>query len=100
MFQSIKRIIPDSLKQVGLEEKISAALVLDEAKKTLIRLWDEDRASFVEPISFTNGELHVRVTSPSALALLRTEAMPWMNEINRVLGGRKVLRIVSKRQGF
>ncbi|MFA5129624.1 MAG: DciA family protein [Patescibacteria group bacterium] len=99
-FQSFKRIIPSALNRSGINDQVSASLVVDEAKRALIRVWDEDRAAFVEPLSFTKGELHIAVSSPSALALLRTSELPWMNEINRALGSRLVLRIVAKRKGF
>lgn len=92
-FHSMKRIIPTTLKQLGIDVSISATRVLGESKMALIRIWGEDRAGGVEMVSFADGELVIRVTSSSAIAMLRTVTVPWMNEINRVLGERRVLKI-------
>ncbi len=59
----------------------------------LIRIWGEDRAGCAEMISFSDGELIVRATPSSATVMLRNVTVPWMNEINRVLGERRVLKI-------
>jgi hypothetical protein len=92
----MKRIIPATLKRLGIDATVSATRVLEESKTALIRIWGEDRAAFVEMVSFADGELVIHVTSSSALAMLRTVTVPWINEINRVLGERRVLRICAK----
>jgi len=98
-FQSMKRIIPASLRRLGIDASVSATRVLEESQAALVRLWGEDRASAVEMVTFSEGELLVRVKSSSALAMLRTITVPWMNEANRALGERKVLRIRAKGEG-
>jgi hypothetical protein len=96
MFQSIKRIIPQSLKADGIESQVSASFVIIEAKKSLERLWGAERASYIEPLSFISGTLFVRMNSPSAAQAFRTIETPWMNEINRTIGQRKVMKISIK----
>ena len=92
----MKRIIPATLKRLGIDATVSVTRVLEESKTALIRIWGEDRAACVEMVSFADGELVIHVTSSSALAMLRTVTVPWINEINRVLGERRVLRICAK----
>jgi hypothetical protein len=96
MFQSIKRIIPQSLQASGIESQVSASFVTTEAKKTLERLWGEERASYIEPVSFASGVLTIQISSPSAAQMLRMIETPWMNEINRAIGSRKVTKIQVK----
>jgi hypothetical protein len=93
MFQSIKRIIPQSLQASGIESQVSASFVTTEAKKILERLWGIERAAYVEPISFASGILAIHISSPSAAQMFRTIETPWINEINRVIGSRKVMKI-------
>lgn len=96
MFQSIKRIIPQSIQASGIESQVSAAVVTTEAKKCLERLWGVEKASYVEPISFASGTLIVRMTSTSAAQMFRMIETSWINEINRVIGQRKVMKIQIK----
>jgi hypothetical protein len=93
MFQSIKRIIPQSLHSSGIDAQVSASVVVTEAKKALERLWGMERASYIEPLSFIAGTLFVRMNSPSAAQAVRTIEIQWMNEVNRVIGQRKVMKI-------
>lgn len=97
MFHSLKKIIPQSLKASGIERQVSASFVTEEAKRVLERLWGIERASYVEPVSFTGGVLLVRMASPSAAQAFRMIEITWMNEINRSLGERKVMRIEIRR---
>lgn len=96
MFQSIKRIIPHSLQASGIESQVSATFVATEAKKALERLWGPERAAYVEPVSFASGVLIIHISSPSAAQMLRTIETAWINEINRAVGQRKVMKIQVK----
>lgn len=97
MFHSLKKIIPQSLRASGIERQVSASFVTEEAKRVLERLWGVERASYVEPVSFSGGVLLVRMTSPSAAQAFRMIETTWMNEINRSLGERKVMKIEIRR---
>lgn len=100
MFQSIKGIIPSALKRTGIDAQVSATRVLEEAKAAMERMWGAEQTAYVEPVMFKEGTLVVKITSPSAAQALRTAMHPWMNEINRVLGQRKVQEIRVRREGF
>lgn len=100
MFQSIKGIIPGALRKSGIEHEVSASRVVEIAKECLIRLWGEERASFMEPLSFKEGTLMVSCRSSSASSLFRVLERPWINEINRSLGEKRVLRVVLRKDGF
>ena len=99
-FIPLKRILPQAIRQAGLDVQVSASRVVDEAQTALVRLWDADRAAYVRPVSFKEGTLKVTVTSPSAAHALRLVEAEWVNEINRALGGRKVMKVVTVREGF
>lgn len=99
-FQSIRRILPKAIQKAGIDSQVSAARVIDDACKSIIRLWGEERASFVEPVSFHDGTLNVIVRSASAAHALRTMQSQWVNEINRTLGQQRVKKIRVQREGF
>jgi hypothetical protein len=84
----------------GIDPQVAAARVVEEARGALIRLWGEERASFAEPVSFSDGSLSVIVRSGSAAHALRVVEAQWMNETNRVLGERRVKDIRIRREGF
>jgi hypothetical protein len=99
-FQPIRRILPQAMQQAGIDSQVSAARVVDEAQKAIVRLWGEERASFVEPVSFKDGSLNAIVRSGSAAHALRTMQSQWVNEINRTLGQQRVKEIRIRREGF
>jgi len=100
MFQPIRRILPQAMQQAGIDSQVSAARVVEEARKSIIRLWGEEKASFVEPVSFMNGSLNALVRSASAAHAMRTVQTQWVNEINRALGQQRVKEIRVRREGF
>jgi hypothetical protein len=100
MFQPIRRILPGSIRDAGLESQITAVRILDEAKATLNRLWGEECAAYVEPTSYTEGVLTVDVRSASAAHTITASSVRWMNEINRGIGFKKVDKIRVRRMGF
>ncbi len=99
-FVSLKRILPSSMQHAGLDAHVSAARIVDEATASLSRLWDTERAAYVQPVSFKGDALTVAMTSPSAAHGLRGFEVTWMNEINRALGSQRVKKIVVRREGF
>ncbi|HWR00056.1 MAG TPA: DciA family protein [Candidatus Methylomirabilis sp.] len=99
-FTPLKRILPQAIRQAGLDVQVSAARIVDEAHAALVRLWDAERAAYVRAVSFKEGVLKVTVTSPSAAHALRLAETAWMNEINRALGARKVMKVTVVREGF
>ena len=99
-FQSIRRIIPQAIQKAGIDSEVSAARVLDEAKNALVRIWGEERAAYVEPSSFKDGDLRLTIRSASAAQMFRTIESQVRNEVNRAIGQQRVRRIIMKREGF
>lgn len=99
-FTPLKRILPQAVRKAGVETQVAAARVVDEAQAALVRLWDADRAALVRAVSFREGTLKVAVTSPSAAHALRLIETQWVNETNRALGSRKVMKVTVVREGF
>lgn len=99
-FTSLKRILPQAIRQAGLEATVSSVRIVEEAQAALVRLWDPERAAYVRVVSSVGHTLNVAVTSPSAVHALRLIEVSWMNEINRALGEQRVQKIVVKREGF
>ena len=92
-FQSIKRILPGAIKEVGLETQITTVQVLQVAQDVLKRMWGEEQAVCVIPKSYVDGVLKLQTTIPAAAQQLRVQEIPLMNEINRTLGAKKVLKL-------
>jgi hypothetical protein len=99
-FYPISRIIPKAIQKAGIDSQVSAARVVEEARKVILRLWGDERARFAEPASFREGTLNVAVRSASAAHTLRTMETRIVNEINRMLGQKKVKTIRMRREGF
>lgn len=99
-FTPLKRILPQAVRQAGVEAQVGAARVVDEAQASLVRLWDPERAAHVRAVSFKEGTLKVAITSPSAAHALRLIETQWVNETNRALGSRKVMKVIVMREGF
>ena len=96
-FQPIRRILSASMRDSGIEARVSAMRVIDAAKASLTRLWGCERASFVEPVAFSNGILKVDVRSSSAEVALNGVLTPWVNETNRALGAKRVTEVRVRR---
>jgi hypothetical protein len=99
-FISLKRILPQAVRQAGIEQSVSAARITEEAQAALVRLWGDEKAVYVRVVSTVGDTLKVAVTSPSAVHGLKLLETAWMNEINRALGSQHVKKITVKREGF
>lgn len=92
-FEPIRRILPQSLRQAGISKQIEAVRVLSVAQDTIKALWGDQKASFVECVSFASGELKVRAHAPAALQELKLWDVRIRNEINRALGSKVILSL-------
>lgn len=99
-FQPIKRILPQVVASHGLSHQVHSRQVVQAATSVLHSLWGPERSAHIEPVSFVEGTLKLQSTSPAALQALRVDNMRLMNEINRSLGARIVLRIEARSKGF
>jgi hypothetical protein len=92
-FQSIKRILPGAIREVGLEEQVTSVQVLQTAQTVLLRYWGEERASLVSMRSFAQGVLKLETNVPAAAQELKVMEVRLLNEINRILGAKKVIKL-------
>ncbi len=99
-FLPIRRILPSAIRESGIESQVSAIRILEEAKASLVRLWGPEQAAFVEPVSYAEGTLNVEIHSPSAAHALTALQSRWVNEMNRALGAKKIVKINVRRKGF
>lgn len=99
-FQPIKRLLPQAIRAHGISKQIQARQVLELAGTVLRSLWGDERSRYVVPLSFREGTLKLESTSAVAMQQLQVDRTRIMNEINRVLGERCVLRIDVRAKGF
>lgn len=96
-FQPIKRLIPNSLERAGWKPQIDAMRVLETAKTVLIALWGEDKASRVAFVSVKDGCLKATSASGAAIQELKIMETRFLNEVNRLLGERRVFSLKAGR---
>lgn len=92
-FEPIKRILPSALRSAGISKQIEAVRVLSVAQETMVALWGEEKAVYIECVSFAAGELKVRALAPAALQELKVWEVRIRNEINRALGSKVILSL-------
>lgn len=97
-FESIRRILPGAVRAAGIGRQVTAARVIALADETVRRLWGEERARYVQAISFCEGELKLTASAPAALQELKLDQVRIQNEINRAFGSKAIhsMRFVSK----
>ncbi|MDO8583695.1 MAG: DciA family protein [bacterium] len=89
-FQSIGRILPKAMHEAGISKQVTAARVVEEATKKLQLLWGEEKARYVEVVSFADGALKWRTASSVALQELKLTETRLINDLNRELGSRVI----------
>jgi len=99
-WESLKSILPLSIKNAGLKEQITSQNVLLGAEKILKARWGEDQAQYISFVSFKDGVLNVSATSPAAMQVLKLEKINFINAVNHLIGERAVLKIEIRSNGF
>lgn len=99
-FEPIRRIVAKSLSDPRRTRDLQIARVFETARVVLLRLWGEERAAYVTPLSFREGVLKLETTSPSAKQQLALDLPRLKNEMNRQLGGQIVKTIQVRSKGF
>ncbi|MBP6944548.1 DUF721 domain-containing protein [Patescibacteria group bacterium] len=92
--EPIRRFLPRAIQTAGIAEQVTAARVLFEAKQSLVRLWGEEKAAYVEMVSFAEGTLKIASRAGAALQELKMQTVRFQNDVNRVLGGKVVKKIL------
>lgn len=99
-FQPIKKLLPQAIRAHGISKQIEARQVLEAAATVLQSVWGDERARYAFPLSFREGTLKLESTSAAAMQQLQVDRTRIMNEINRRLGERSVLRLDVRAKGF
>lgn len=99
-FEPIKRLLPRSVASHGLTRELQARRVLELSVTVLQGLWGKERAQYLEPVSFHDGQLSLKVSSAAAKQQLSTQLTPYMNELNRQLGEKVIHKIILISKGF
>ncbi len=94
-FQPIRRILPDAIRQAGIDEQVSSVRILSLAAQTLEQFWGAEKANYVEWVSYKDGVLRAKALAPAAAQELRSWEVRLLNELNRALRAKKVTKIVS-----
>lgn len=94
-FQPIRRLLPGAIRQAGIDEQVSSVRVLVLAKETLEKFWGQEKANYIEWISFKEGTLKIRAHAPAAKQELKAWEVRFMNELNRALGAKRVTKIME-----
>lgn len=90
-WQPIRKILPVAIQNKDVAKKIEATRVLQMAHEVLVQLWGDERAAYIEWVSFQGGQLHVFARAPAAAQELRIIDVRLRNELNRILGGKIIL---------
>ena len=92
-FEPIRRILPQAIRQAGIQKQVTAVNVVELAQTTMLALWGAEQAGLLYVRGFSAGELRIETTSPSASQHLRIESIRLQNELNRRLGKKEVTKI-------
>lgn len=99
-FTPLSRLLPQAVRQAGIERSVSAANVVEVAQTVVGRLLGPERAAFVIVTSFTGNVLTVTITAPAAAFAMRSIATQLMRETNKAIGQAKIREMRVKREGF
>ncbi|MDD2785766.1 MAG: DciA family protein [Patescibacteria group bacterium] len=99
-WESLKSIMPKAVRSAGIQEKMTSVKVLDSSARILKARWGEKKSAMVEFTSFNQGTLKIATTSPAAMQMLRVEQVAFINDLNRLLGEKAVLKLDIRSQGF
>jgi len=99
-WESLKKLLPNSIKKAGLYDQITGQSVIDIAVRVLLARWGDKKASFVVFVSYQEGKLKAEVSSPVAMQALNVEKNILINAINHELHKKIIKEIVIRRKGF
>ena len=99
-FESLRHIVTRTVRHSQTTKDLQVARVFECARVVLHKLWGEERAQFVTPISLVEGALKFEVTAPAAKQQMTLDLPRLKNEMNRQLGDQVVKSIVLQSKGF
>ena len=99
-FEPIRRILPKAIHNAGITRQVTAVRILDEAGAVVRAFWGEEKAAFIEVVSFHEGVLKINATAPVALQELKLWEVRIQNELNRRLGSKVVRQLKIQSRTF
>jgi len=99
-FESLRHIVTRTVRHTQTTKDLQVARLFESTRVVLHKMWGEERARFVTPISFVEGALKLEVTAPAARQQLSLDLPKLKNEINRQLGDSVVKSIKLQAKGF
>ena len=99
-FEPFRHILSRAISKQQVSPALQIARVFDVARTVLIKLWGDEQAAYVTPVSFHEGALKFQTTSAAAKQQLTMDMVRLQNEINRVIGQKVIQRITIISKGF
>lgn len=99
-FQPIKKLIPLSIRSHGLSKQVNARQALETAVAVIKSMWGEEKAGYLSPVSFKEGILKMESVSAVAMQQFKVDEIKILNEVNRRIGERLVLKMEVRSKGF
>lgn len=99
-FEPLRSILKRSATVSPISSELKIAQAFEAFDLVMARLWGEEKARLVRPVSFKEGRLKVETVSPGAKQQIALDAIRLKNEINRYLGGQIVMEIIVRSVGF
>lgn len=98
-FEPLRHILSRSIRTTAASTDLQIARVFDVSRTVLTKLWGEERAAYVRPVSFREGVLKLETVSPSAKQQLGVDLMRLKNEMNRLLDRQVITSIIVQGKG-
>ncbi len=87
-------ILPSAIRAAGIEPQITTVQILERFQQLITARWGEERAAYVQPLSFAEGVLRVEVRAPAAAQELKVQAAELKNLLNQKIGRRAVRELL------
>ncbi|HBF67649.1 MAG TPA: hypothetical protein DDW36_04475 [Candidatus Magasanikbacteria bacterium] len=91
--ESLKKLIPHSIKKAGIGKQVEAASVVSAAEQALLGFFGPDSQRDVRPLYFKNRTLTVSCRSSTFAQEIKLNEAKILEKINDMAGERAVERI-------
>lgn len=99
MFTDIKRHLEKKINQLGIKKKVEAALVCEEAEKTIKETFGKESLKFIAVKFFRNETLTLEVKSGPWASEIQSKSQEILDQINKAsLSGSKNKTLVKRIQ--
>ena len=84
--QSLKHLVPDFSKRAGIGKQIAAALIVEQAERTLVALLGDDVAKLARPLSVKNKTITISCTTSVVAQAVKLKSKEIVDDMNTKLG--------------